>query len=303
MVFRSFRLNYNLIAAVLGAALVAAFCIVELALPAARAVSAEPASAEDTVALPVAMYHHILTTKSRLNDYTISPEEFEQDLQYIQKCGYTTISAAELLAWAEDGAPLPEKPILLTFDDGYESVHEYAFPLLQKYNMKAVVAIIGKHTDTFSVSEDYKSINWSHLTWDQCREMQQSGLVEIENHTYNMHDNTSGKRYGIRIRKGESEESYREALYGDIGALNDEIENEIGIRPTVFAYPFGALCKESKPILKDLGFRIILTCEEKVNKLSPPAGDGAAEPLVLRRFNRAHHYSTAAYFAKLGVTP
>jgi len=298
MFFRSFRINHNLAAALLGALLVAVFGLAELMLPKEQAASA--GLREETVSLPVAMYHHVLPVEARLNDYTISPEQLEQDLQYIQSCGYTTISAAELAAWAEGEGSLPPKPILLTFDDGYESVHEYAFPLLQKYGMKAVVSIIGKHTDLFSVSTDYKSVNWSHLTWDQCREMQQSGLVEIENHTYDMHDNISGKRYGIRIREGESLADYKQALLSDIGGLSDEIQQETGVRPIVFAYPFGALCRESKPILTEMGFRIILTCEEKVNALSPPE---AGEPLVLRRFNRAHRFSTEEYYQKLGVTP
>lgn len=300
--FRSFKMNYNILAAVLGAALVAVFCIVELTFPFSKAspvgTTPQTASGENGIRLPVAMYHHILTKESRLNDYTISPAEFERDLQYIQACGYTPISAQELLDWAENGTALPEKPMMITFDDGYESFHEYAYPLLQKYQMKAIVSIIGKHTDTFSESQDYKSINWSHLTWEQCREMQASGLVEVENHTYNLHDNISGKRYGIRIQKGESEAEYQLAIEKDVGTLSQELQRELGTVPIVFAYPFGALCKESKPVLENLGFKIILTCEEKVNVLT----EGNDGPLVLRRFNRAHHYGTEEFYGKLGIT-
>ncbi len=296
-----FKINYNAVAALLGVLVVTICCIIELALPAVPtdAPAGQQASSEEQLRLPVAMYHHMLTSASRLGDYVISPDQFEADLQYIQKCGYTTVSAAELIDWAENGADLPEKPILITFDDGFESVYQYAYPLLQKYQMKAVVSIIGKHTDLFSDPDEPRNVNWSHLSWDQCREMQQSGLVEIENHTYNMHENTSGKRYGIRIKGGESQKDYREALLGDVGALNEQIKEEIGVFPEVFAYPFGALCKQSRPILEEMGFKIILTCEEKVNVLpSDPEG-----MLVLRRFNRAHSYSTYQFFQKMGVCP
>lgn len=295
-----FRINYNYVAAFLGLCLVAVFCCIELAAP--RTLGAESAALDGgAVALPVAMYHHVLTEPSRLGDYVISPEQFEEDLQYIQKCGYTTISAAELLDFTQNGTPLPEKPIMITFDDGYESVHEYAFPLLQKYGMKAVISVIGRYTDLFSDPNETRHINYSHCTWDQLREMQQSGVFEIGNHTYDSHvTGTNGKRFGIRIKKGESPDAYREYLYEDVGAFSQKIADEIGVSPSVFAYPFGALCNESKPLLTEMGFRVILTCEEKVNTFSP----GMEEPVVVKRFNRAHRYSTYEYYCKkLGLQP
>ena len=295
------KLNYSILTVLLGICLVAAVCLAEWGfpgdVPADVAVEAEDA---DTFRLPVAMYHHILPTPSKWGDYVISPDQFEEDLKYLQSCGYTAITTSELLAAVTEDAPLPEKPILITFDDGYESVHEYAYPLLQQYGMKAVVSIIGSHTDLFSNPQEPRHINYSHLSWDQLREMQSSGVFEIGNHTYNMHeDGSNGKRYGIRIQKGESAEEYREALYQDIGALSSQMEWELGSRPNVFAYPFGALCRESRPLLTEMGFEIILTCEEKVNIISSQT----EKPLVLRRFNRAHRYSTYDYFKQMGITP
>ena len=122
-----FKINYNAVAALLGVLVVTICCIIELALPAVPtdAPAGQQASSEEQLRLPVAMYHHMLTSASRLGDYVISPDQFEADLQYIQKCGYTTVSAAELIDWAENGADLPEKPILITFDDGFESVYQY----------------------------------------------------------------------------------------------------------------------------------------------------------------------------------
>lgn len=292
------KINYNFVAVFLSICLVMLFCIMELVLPQNVSTSAEAnAAKEGQVILPVAMYHHILTSPSRWNDYTISPDQFEEDLKYIKECGYTTVSAGELISWADEGTPLPEKPILITFDDGYESVYEYAFPLLKKYEMKAVVSIIGRYTDLFSDPNEPSHVNYAHLSWNQCREMKDSGLIEIQNHTYDMHSNTESKRYGIRINKGESEDAYKKALYEDIGGLNAQIKEELGESPFVFAYPFGALCKESKPILEELGFQMILTCEEKINVLSAEP----EKPLVLKRFNRAHHYSTYDYYTKLGL--
>lgn len=294
------RVNYNSVAAFLGVALVAVFCLLEMAAP--RTVETDALPAEEQLLLPVAMYHHMLPQEDRWGDYVISPGQFEEDLQYIRQCGYTPISAAELLAYYEEGAPLPERPMMITFDDGNTSFYEYAYPLLQKYGMKAIVSVIGSQTERYSGGEP-QNVAYGYMSWDMLREMQESGLVEVGNHTFDMHFDRRGKRYGIRIRFGESAEEYREALLGDVGRLSERMHQELGGWPEVFAYPFGALCAESRPLLTEMGFRIILTCEERVNALplTPDAGLPGEEPIVLGRFNRAHKYSTYRYFQKLGI--
>ena len=298
------RVNYNYIAAFLGVVVVAAFCLFELVSP-ARVTAADAQAgnaAVEKIVLPVAMYHHMLPQQDHWGDYVISPNQFEQDLQYIQKCGYTSVSAQDLEDYYDAGTPLPEKPILITFDDGNASFYKYAYPLLEKYNMKAIVSIIGNQTDLYSDGEP-QNVIYSHMTWDMLREMRDSGFVEIGNHTYNMHDNTPGHRYGINIKPGESGEQYRQAIYGDVGKQSDKMAQELGERPDVFAYPYGVICEESRPLLKEIGFRIVLTCEERVNRLSPSAGEGMPDggPLYLKRFNRAHKYSTYQFFKKMGI--
>lgn len=290
------KINIKKFAIQLLALVVVVMCIFYFVIPQSLKAYSDKVEVE-AIKLPVAMYHHILKEPSRLGDYVISPEQFEEDLKYIQKCGYKTITTTELLEFIEQGTPLPEKSIMITFDDGYESVHEYAYPLLKKYDMKAVVAIIGKHTDIFSKEEQQKHINYSHLSWNQLREMQQSGVFEIQNHSYDMHGDQSCKRFGTKIKRGESEEQYKIALEKDIGGLSQQIEREIGVKPILFAYPFGIICKQSKPIIKELGFKIILSCEEKVNSLKA----FTQTPVVLKRFNRASRYSTYNFFNKMNV--
>lgn len=289
------KMNYNFIAFVLSIVVVLVFCVVELAIP--PSINVEATNVEEQIELPVVMYHHLSTSSNRLGDYVISPKQLEDDLKYIQKCGYETISAKQLIDFNEKGTPLPEKPIMITFDDGNESVHEYAFPLLQQYEMKAILSVIGKHTDIFSKENEVSNINYSHVKWSQLKEMQESGIFEIGNHTYDMHDNPGGKRYGVLKKQSESEEAYRQALIDDIGGLSDQIEREVGVRPFIFAYPFGKFSKETKPVIEEMGYKVIFTCEEKVNKLKPDM----QQPLSLKRFNRASRYSTEGYFKRLGL--
>lgn len=256
----------------------------------ARAVSA-PAAGQ-RVELPIVMYHHILKEQARLNKYTISPEEFRQDMQYLKDNGYTPISMAELIAWANEGAALPEKPAMITFDDGYESFYEYAYPILQEFGFRAVFSVVGKYADQYSEIDDHH-VRYSHCTWEQLAEMHKSGLVEIENHSYNLHVNQDG-RHGSKKKRGESDEAYRKLLTEDLSRLQEECYEYFGVYPTTFTYPFGQISDEALPILKDMGFQAALTCQEKLNHLT-----GAPEELYrLNRFNRPHESSLEVLLSK-----
>lgn len=289
------KLNYRVIGIVLALLIVGGFWIAELFGPQNPLSLSVDVSGETETALPVVMYHHLLKDEARNGDYVISPKQFEADLIYIRDKGYTTITTAQLLDFIQNGTPLPEKPIMITFDDGYETVYSYAYPILKKYDMKAIISVIGKHTDIFSKEGEPHHLNYSHASWEELREMQESGIFEIQNHSYDMHDPRGSARYGSSKKGSESSEGYRDALIKDIGGLSETIEREIGVRPILFAYPFGAISKEAEPVLKELGFTVLLTCEEKVNYIK----EGQPLPIKLKRFNRAGKYTTEEFFKKL----
>ncbi|MGN0178737.1 MAG: polysaccharide deacetylase family protein [Monoglobaceae bacterium] len=224
------------------------------------------------VSLPVLMYHSICSSSGKQGKFIVSETGLEQDLKYISDNGYTSVSAAQIIDFVYNGTPLPEKPILLTFDDGYYNNYCYAFPLLKKYNSKAVISIIGKYTDIYSETEEENPL-YSHITWDEAREMCESGLVEIENHSYNSHTTDKG-RNGTKKKKGESEAAYAEYISSDIGKLQEEIHANLGYTPQLFAYPFGSVSEASYDILKQMGFKMTLSCEEKVNYLKTGDTDG-----------------------------
>ena len=77
----------------------------------------------------------------------------EQDFQYLKEQGYTAVLPDDLIAYANGEGQLPPKPILITFDDGYYNNYSYAFPLLKKYDMKAVISIVGNFTEQYSEKE------------------------------------------------------------------------------------------------------------------------------------------------------
>ncbi len=249
---------------------------------------------ENKIALPIIMYHHISKKQSALGDYVVSPEQFENDILYFQKLGYTSISVDELIKFSEGKFTMPEKPIMITFDDGYLSFYEYAFPILKKYNVKAVLSIIGRYTDLYSECDD-RNVNYAHVTWDNVKELAKSGLVEIENHTYDLH--TLNERKGSTIKAGESEDCYKQMLSSDIKTLQEKIKSATGKTPLAFTYPFGRMCKQSYQIISDMGFKVSFGCEEKVNYLDKE------NPYLykLRRFNRASGKSSYYFFKNILV--
>lgn len=243
--------------------------------------------------LPVLMYHHLLKDEARVGDYVITPAMFEKDLIELKNRGYTPVRIQELLDYAVGRGGLPPKPILITFDDGYETFYEYAFSILQQYQTPAVVSVIGKYSDLYTDKPDHH-LSYSHLTWDEVDEMYDSGLVEIGNHTYGLHQNDGGRK-GILKLKSESASDYETMLKEDLDSVNRAIEEVTGRTARVFAYPFGAYTDESAHLVESMGFSVLLTCEEKVNFLQ----EGQGLPLVLDRYNRAGKYSSKEFFDKI----
>lgn len=220
----------------------------------------------DAVSLPIIMYHSLLKDPARQGKYVVSPDDFERDLRYLQENGYTTVVMQDVIDYVKDGKPLPEKPIVLTFDDGHYNNYVYALPLLKTYNSRIVLSPVGAYTDQYSETGE-RNANYSYLIWEDLRYLQESGYVELQNHTYAMHDSKGGRK-GAAKRRGESNEQYRQALTADLTRMQELMTARTGFTPTTFTYPFGAVSPESVPILQELGFTATLTCEYRINQLT-----------------------------------
>lgn len=240
-------------------------------------------SGNSSVDVPIIMYHAVSSVESMQGDYVISPEEFEKDLKYLNEQKYTTVFVSDLTEYVNVSGTLPEKPIVLSFDDGYYNNYLYAYPLLKKYNCKAVISPIAYYSELYSQNGE-ENEQYTHCTWDQIREMDESGLVEIGNHTYNMHSYGKG-RNGIGRMCGESIENYQTAIKTDIEQAQSIIEKNTDIKCEIFAYPFGIWCDSSLEVLKDMNFKAVLTVESGINHLTK----GNTEDLYsLKRLIRPH---------------
>jgi peptidoglycan/xylan/chitin deacetylase (PgdA/CDA1 family) len=258
------------------------------------AVSTQDAQdAPDKVKLPVIMYHALLKHSSKDNQYVISPDLFEADLKYLQEAGYTPVFMADVIDYVENGVSLPDRPIVLTFDDGYYNNYYYADSFLEKYNMKAVLSVVGSLSQEFSDTPD-ENPNYAHVTWDHILQMHLSGRWEIQNHSYDCHTYTS--RNGVSQMKGESYESYKDFLTGDLMKLQDKLEEVTGVIPNTFTYPFGAFSENTDKVLKSLGFKATFSCTEGISTIKKGDPDSLYK---LKRYLRPPNVSSDKFFAFL----
>ncbi len=171
------------------------------------------------VRVPVLMYHYLSDPPPNADKYrrdlSVSPALFDQHLAYLKAEGYETISFYDLLYYLTQGRPLPEKSVIISFDDGYLDNHQNAFPLLRKYGYSAtffvITEVVGFQGDPF------------YMTWDQLREMHAAGM-DIECHG--------------RTHIDMTQVSYDHLVWQVLGC-KEMIEREIGQRPRFVAYPTG----------------------------------------------------------------
>ena len=133
--FISLRLKHLILPAVIAICIISAITICIFTDSKPTSLEASTSSAKE-IKLPILMYHGIRKSTSAQNKYVISPDEFESDLKYIKENGYETIVVADLLEYFDNGKALPEKPIMITFDDGCLNNYTYAFPLLKNIMQK-----------------------------------------------------------------------------------------------------------------------------------------------------------------------
>ena len=214
------------------------------------------------ITIPIIMYHSINSNPAKSNKYVITPQELERDIVYLKEHGYTTVFIEDIINYVRNGEKLPQKPIALTFDDGFYNNYLNAYPLIKKYNEKAIISVIGAETEKFSKTVDTNE-NYASLSWENIKEMNESGYIEFLNHSYNMHSLNNGRK-GTKKNKNEITEEYQKIFTSDAEKTQRLFEENIGIRPICYTYPFGAISEESYKCIIDIGFLASLdACDGK----------------------------------------
>ena len=193
----------------------------------------------------VLMYHmiseHLPKNKSKFNRLRVKPNEFEKQLNWLSKNGFQSFTLSELIDLQE----VPEKSVVITFDDGYEDNFSKAFPLLKKYGFKATIYIVLNRseqnwaTDKDSNQSSNELNSEKMLSNEQIKEMLDSGLIEIGSHTLDH----------VNLPKLSNEEKIRQ-----IKESKEKIEEIFNISCNSFAYPFGFFDKDSIKIVEEISY-------------------------------------------------
>lgn len=235
--------------------------------------------------LPVLMYHHIVPDGEEIAGDVIHVGQLREELSILREEGYEPVTLQEVIDFVKEGGSLPKKPVCLTFDDGYLSNYELAFPLLKEFDMKATFFVIGA---TVGSKEYYKDTDFRitpHFDKEEMKELSDSGLVSIQSHTYDMHQ-WAPFETGDRVRsnilplEGESAEEYEAAVTADFTRSREEIEAVTGQPVRALAYPGGKFNEQSEALLRSLSVDATLTIEHGTNLIK------RGEPDTLRLLNR-----------------
>jgi peptidoglycan/xylan/chitin deacetylase (PgdA/CDA1 family) len=208
-----------------------------------------------TTRVPVLMYHHIVPEELGLhknNGAVLPVGEFRRQMKYLHDEGFYTPTLSELEAFVKGQADLPEKSVILTFDDGYESNYIYAFPILKQYNLKAVINLIGALIPEKNGEFDPQVL--TYLSHAQLKQMTDSGLVEIGSHTYDLHKKDARNRSMVSVYD-------KQKITDDFQMLNSKLQELLGDSPVVIAYPYGVFNDKTIEASKEAGYTLGFTIQ------------------------------------------
>ena len=186
--------------------------------------------------VPILMYHAVAEAP---NDATralsVTPEAFAEQMAMIGDLGLTPVSTAELAAAWRSGKPLPERPVLITFDDGYEGVHRYALPVLARHGFAATLFVTtgwirGAHNTGGGLD--------TMLDWDQVRALAAAG-TEIGGHSHT---------------HPQLDQIDDDALWYELLRCKRIVADELGAPPVSFAYPYGYSSRRVRRTVRAAGF-------------------------------------------------
>lgn len=241
-------------------------------------------SADDFV---VISYHDIVdtTVTPELDIYsqTITRSRLIEHFNLIAVSGYQPVSLQQIIDAKAGRASLPEKAVLLTFDDGYRSFYDIVFPLLKLYDFPAVQAVVGSWLDVPRGGRvPYGNITLPRerfLSWEQVKTLDESPLVEIASHSYDLHygviGNPMGNEQAAAVtsiwhpRSGyESEATYLERVRGDMQQTRQRFQEKIGKPPRIMVWPYGAFSEAALNMAAEYGMQYTFSLLSAPNQLS-----------------------------------
>ena len=219
----------------------AVLALLSLLLPAAQGARAAKRPWLPAASDPIVLIYHGIGPARR---FWVTPQELAGDLKFLRDHGYHFVTLQAFAAYEETGAALPPRAVLLTFDDGVESVYRYALPLTRRLRVPAVAFVIGRRIGLPG-----------YMTPGQVKRLWQSGLWAIGAHTYDMHSYRHGQLgYAadlVNPVQGETPAAFAQEIARDVQAEADTFR-AIGLpQPVAFAFPFGIYGPEAVAVLHE----------------------------------------------------
>lgn len=199
--------------------------------------------------LAVLCYHQVHQKAD--TEMVTTPERFRQQLDFLHKQGYQTINLDQAQSFLQGklSAKKFPKPLLITFDDGYDGVYRYAYPELKKRGMKAVVFLVVSQVDRLKPT--------AHLTQVQVREMDKSGVFEFGSHTYDLHIPIPERRASGQVS------AY--AVRRDLTRSREVLQRWLGKPARSLAWPYGHYDEGCLELARQSGFRLVFTTDYGYN--------------------------------------
>ncbi len=218
------------------------------------------AESSETVKVPVLMYHSVCEGNSNA---IISPQNFRKHLEAIRDNGFTPVSLRDLVNFVDYGEALPQKPVCITFDDGYSNNYLEAFPCLREFGFKATIFAIGSSVGKDTYKGTIHKMN-GHFDYDEAREMVESGLISVQSHSFDMHqwaafESNVRPRENVLRLQSENLLDYVQKFEGDFLKSKESLETELGEEVIGFAYPSGKYNHITEYLLKKNGVRATFT--------------------------------------------
>ncbi|MHA3080077.1 poly-beta-1,6-N-acetyl-D-glucosamine N-deacetylase PgaB [Acinetobacter sp. ANC 5502] len=298
---------------------VLATCVGMAAVGMTQAVSAKKPKINPTT-LTVIGYHEVTDDKEALIPmYSVSTARFEEQVRWLQKSGFHFISVDQLLKAHQGKTVLPEKPVLLTVDDGYENFYTNVYPFVKANKIPIVLAVVGswlepKAGEMVNFGDD-KIPRSKIVTWPQLKEMSKSGYVEIASHSYDLHHGILGnpqgnsepaattRLYDTKTKTYEGDGAYAKRIYDDLKKNNDLIKAHGIPSPRVMVWPYGRYNLETVRIAKGLGMPITVSLDDGPVYLKKSLGainrilvehdmtlDGLSKEITIRDKNLGDNY-------------
>jgi poly-beta-1,6-N-acetyl-D-glucosamine N-deacetylase len=233
------------------------------------------------------VYHDITQHVVEKDDMAV--DDFIKQMDFFKASGYQAISIKDIQEAARGKKTLPDKAILLTFDDAYESFYQYVYPTLKLYNYPAVLSVVTSWMEGRNPGIYKQKI---FMTWDQLKEVADSGLVTIASHSDDLHKfvnvNPQGNIaespftfiYDPKTKGYETDRQFRERIHSDLARSLEVFHRRMGRKPDVLTWPYGAYNEIGIQEARRLGLDICLTLD---------AGYAS-----VRRLDRVNRYYTGS---------